>query len=396
MTIVVRTPGGYEAERRYVLDVVLGEFLGLQYEHVVEERDDVDVAGVRLPDGLFAMPEEQWLKAPVTPELADVLGTCFFMLTRYEEAVPGERDAHGRFPASASFAARHGLLERAIVNELVEQLWTQLERELPRLRRNPRSFRMLPSHDVDVPFSPASLARRARLAAVDVVKRRDVRLATRRFVGDPFDTFDWLMDESEQNGVRSAFYFLAAHTGPADGSRPYSLDDPRVRDLLGRIHARGHEVGVHGSYETWRDPARLAREADAVRAAAGTSSLGGRQHYLRWANPDTWRGYEEAGLAYDTTLTFADAPGFRCGVCWEFPVFDLAARRTLTLRERPLVAMEASLLQYQGLDHEATRTKLIALKDTCRRHDGDFTLLWHNDRLWWRGAQDLYRDVLAA
>lgn len=395
MTIVVRTPPGYEPERRYALDVVLGEFLGLEFEHVVEERADVAIGGLRFPDVLFATPEADWLTARAHPTREDLFGMCFFLLTRYEEAVAGERDAHGRFPASASLAAREGFLERPVVNELVEELWAALQRETPRLERRRRSFRMLPSHDVDVPFSPPG---RLRRIAVDLVRRRDPRLALERLRSDPYDTFDWLLEESERAGTRSAFYFLAAHTGPDDGGEPYSLDDPRVRDLARRIADRGHELGVHGSYATWRDPGQLASETEAVARLANAErhELGGRQHYLRWANPETWRAYEHAGLAYDTSLSFADAPGFRCGVCWEFPVFDLRERRTLALRERPLVAMEASLLQYQRLGIDDTRAKLIALKETCRRYEGDFTLLWHNDRLWWRGAKELYREVLAA
>ena len=38
----------------------------------------------------------------------DVLGSIFFLLTRYEEIVIGTRDRHGRFPASASIAGREG------------------------------------------------------------------------------------------------------------------------------------------------------------------------------------------------------------------------------------------------------------------------------------------------
>ena len=53
---------------------------------------------------------------------------------------------------------------------------------------------------------------------------------------------------------------------------------------------------------------------------------GGRQHYLRWEAPTTWRAWEEAGLDYDSTLTFADHAGFRCGVCFEYPVYDILLR----------------------------------------------------------------------
>ena len=46
--------------------------------------------------------------------------------------------------------------------------------------------------------------------------------------------------------------------------------------------------------------------------------------------------------------------------------------------------MEVSLLQYLRLDDAATLDRLVALKATCRRFGGDFTLLWHNDRLFYK------------
>src|SRR6266540_3138031 len=129
MTLIVEAPPTYEPERRYVLGVVLSEWLGLDWELRPAPRDDVRVTmqgedGARylaLPDGLFAVDSEQWLTEaslpespvawreaegwrlpvlygprPLAPALlaqdgpavrigADVLGSCFFMLTRYEE-----------------------------------------------------------------------------------------------------------------------------------------------------------------------------------------------------------------------------------------------------------------------------------------------------------------------
>jgi hypothetical protein len=156
---------------------------------------------------------------------------------------------------------------------------------------------------------------------------------------------------------------------------------------------------LHGSYASLDDPARLETELQTLRRACAAQGIdqeirGGRQHYLRWSAP-LWRAYESAGLHYDTSLAFPEQPGFRAGICCEYPVFDLRGRQTLRLRERPLVAMEASLLQYQGLDEDATLERLLELKRTCRRFGGDFTLLWHNNRLESRRARRVYCDVLA-
>ncbi len=443
MTIEVATPPGLEAERDWILSVLLGERLGLAYRRRTEDRSDVLL---RLPGGeltladvLLATPEGSWPQAaprpepveweaaaefpeatlvePTVPVLfgtaeatiapgsirlgADLLGGAFFLLTRLEELDRVELDAHGRFPASASAAVRFGFLERPLVDEYVEILGAALRRLLPGLAPPARSSSLVPSHDVDVPLCRAgSLAVTARRALVDLVRRRDPALAGRRLAaeltGDPArdvcNTFDWIMDEHEARGLRGAFYFIAGGDSPQDAS--YALDDPWIEELLRRIAGRGHEVGLHPSYESYDAPDRIAAEADALRAACERAGiepgpLGGRQHFLRFANPVTWRAWEDAGLSYDSTLGFADRPGFRCGTCFEYPVFDVPARR-------PLVAMEASLLQYLALPDGEAAELLARLKRRCALVGGSFTLLWHNDRLQSRARRRLYLGALDA
>jgi hypothetical protein len=424
--LVVSTPPGCDPERRYALDVVLGEFLGLPYRHEVEARDDVRFAleGRELVcrDAFGATPGEplaRWrasadlpearLVAPDLPVLfgrapywrpgrlgVDVFATAYFLLARVEETVAAERDAHGRFPFSASLAAREGFVRRPVVDEHVEVLWAALARTWPGLERKRRAFRLRLTHDVDFPLSPHQSAAAGLLsAAADVAVRREPALAVRRvrrLAGggperDPFNTFDLLMDLSEARGLESAFYVIADGTYPLGGW---------VGGLLGRIHERGHELGWHGGYESFRDPARTRRELEALRSASPGEIRGGRQHYLRWENPTTWRNWAAVGLAYDSTLGFPEAPGFRSGTCHEHPVFDVVARRPLPLRERPLVAMEASAFDYLGLGEEETLTSFSELKELCRRFDGDFVLLWHNDRLVTQRDRRLYEAVLDA
>jgi hypothetical protein len=413
VTLVVAAPPEREPEWRYILGVVLGEFLGLDWRLETESRRDVRIrlngepGDLVLAGGLLASSDADWLTERSLPRAPfplpslwpdDPFGTAFFLLTRYEELVVGTRDAHDRFPLSASVLGQGDLLDRPLVNELVERLWTGLERRWPRLERRPRTFRFLPSHDVDWPYEPA---RSVRSAAADVLRRRDAGLAIRRLRGENvLDTFDLIMEASERAGLRSAFYFIAGHSRPGSVDGVYTLDEPWIRGLLRRIAGRGHEIGLHPSYDTFRDPERLRRERDALVQACGEEGIdqqawGGRQHYLRWENPTTWQAWDDAGLAYDSTVGFAERPGFRCGVCYEFPVFDLRRRTELRLRERPLVAMDASLLQYEGLDVDATFRRLQDLAATCRRYRGDFTLLWHNNRLLGRPLQRRYAAALA-
>jgi hypothetical protein len=445
--LVVAHPPSHAAERRYACQVVLGEFLGLDFCPLIEERADTELrlpgseGSLRVADAFFKVSEQDWL-SPASLAIAqpasgtlpapfrsteppsgegewldlDVFGNSFFFLSRYEEAVGSARDGHDRFPPEASWAGRNNLLTRPLVNEYVKALREAVQRIWPDLPRPERPYSLVLSHDVDWPHVTRgrTLPQVARAAAGDAVKLHDPGLGARRLIawargrhgnlgGDPGDTFDFLLDESERRGLKSAYYFIAGHTaGEIDGA--YSLDDPEIRALLRKVHGRGHEVGLHTSYHTYLDGRQIAREFESLRRACAAEGIeqeswGSRQHYLRWRTPDTARHLDAAGLTYDTSLSFATRAGFRAGTCYEYPLFDLQRRGALRLRERPLLVMEMALFadtsrQYMALPRLQALDYLRVLRDAVRAHGGQFTLLWHNSTLLSRRQKGLYRETL--
>lgn len=460
--LLVEHPAGYEPERAWILDVVLGEFLGLAFDAVQADRRDVRITLAGDPqdhqlivaDALFQTPEIQWLTerslpglpgidefdadivlpwsrlaAPVVPVIyrdpalddvvgdgsitlsLDIFGSAFFMLSRYEEVVTRARDQHQRFTSDNAFSGLAGVLDRPIINEYLEILWSALSRLWPALERKQRRHRVWLSHDVDWPLGTAGrpLTRAARTIAGDVISRGSPGLALRRGIShlrtlrgntdaDLNNTFDFIMNLNERHGFATAFYFISEQSaGEIDGV--YSLDDPWIRNLMTHIHERGHEIGLHPSYRTFDNPARTRREFGRLRKVASELGIeqprwGGRQHFLRWEAPTTWQNWEDAGLDYDSTLGFSDRAGFRCGVCYDFPVFNLHTRERLNLREHPLIAMEVTLTGYMGLSWEAAADAIVDLNETCRRYDGEFTLLWHNNNLVTGEEKRTYAAVL--
>lgn len=416
MTVVVEHPPGREPERRYAAEVLLGSLLGLPWRCVAAERDDVLLrlegadGELSLRDGLLGC--DDWLEPASLPHRPfahlpllwedDFFGTVFFLVTRYEELVLAARDPRGRFGRAQSILAEH--VHRPLADEAADLLGAALRARWPRLELPRREPRVLPSHDVDWPRSPEQgIVSAVRRAAGDALRRDPgqsaARLAAVARGRDPNDTFDLIMRLSEERGLRSAFYFIAGGSPPLDGD--YRLDDPWLRDLLRRIHARGHEIGLHGSYETMLDAERLAAEAGTLRRVCAEEGIeqerwGGRQHYLRWRNPETWRAWDEAGLDYDSSVGFHDDVGFRCGTSRPFPVFDLVHGRRLRLEEQPLVAMEVALLDNAGVGPGDTAARLRGVKAECTRYGGAFTLLWHNSRLVAPREQRLYREALDA
>jgi len=371
------------------------------------------------PFALSQTAEPQTIEVPI-----DILGSAFFMLSRYEEAVIKERDVFGRFPSGASLAHQEGFLERPIVNEYVELLWACLYygkadmgstigdgRSVMRKSHQPRT---IVSCDIDHAYARnvKNLRMTLRNMAGDVLKRRSAIAALRTGLNtvcsscgyygfDPIDNFDWIMDTNEKAGNRVAFYFFADQSVPKmDGN--YSIHEPRIRALMRRIHARGHEIGLHGSFGTYLDESQCAKEAAILRAvieAEGIrqAEIGNRQHYLRWSTPETASNLEKAGISYDTTLGFADHPGYRCGTCFQYPMYDLIEGRPLRLWQYPLILMECSVLEdcYLGMGYTDSAVDLMLnLKEQVLQFGGNFTLLWHGSRLGREEARSMYRELV--
>lgn len=344
----------------------------------------------------------------------DILGLTYWMLTRQEEVGRTDLDNHRRFPAVNSHAYRHDYLERPIVDEWLHVLGQVMARTWPGIVLTQHQFSMKVSHDVDSPslyaFKPWKTI--VRMMAGHALKRRDwqafctapwVKLATNGVLhpADPYNTFEWLMDVSEAHSLTSAFYFICGRTSNMDAD--YEPEHPIIRALMRRIHERGHEIGLHPSYGTYQKPELITQEAQRLRGILAEenikqSAIGGRMHYLRWEQATTLQAWNDAGMAYDCTLGYADRPGFRCGTCFEYPAFNPQTQQSLKIRIRPLIAMECTVIDsiYLGLSQpEQAMQKFIQLKVCCQSLNGIFALLWHNSYLLNnKNYQKLYTNLL--
>ena len=330
---------------------------------------------------------DNYLKLPVIYPENDIIASSFFMVSRYEEVVTSQYD---RFPANASIAYKERFLDRPIVNEYIDLLWSciepfGLERKLLTYPNN-KTFAVCLTHDVDwlrqysFPSTPIVIGsriikhhkpREAIDIAIDYIK------VLARQKKDPFDTFDYIVNLEQSLNFKSTFFFL---TDKASKSQ----------ELISNLEQKGHEVGLHSNPIN----CSIADEKREIDRAVFNSSYGCRQHYLRFKVPDTWIAQQNADLLYDSTLSFAEHVGFRCGICTPFQPFDIIANQPLSIWELPLTVMDTSLHGYQKLSSEDAYREIINLIETVKKHRGVFVLLWHNSSFVWEGWTEIYEQVL--
>ncbi len=347
----------------------------------------------------------------------DIFSFIYWMLSRQEEAdYSGELDNHDRFPATASHAYKNNYLNRPVVDEWLYILEQVILRTWPQLKLKPKEFNIKLSHDVDNPsrYGLCSIKQLIRtVVGGEIIKRKNVmgalkapwiHYATQKnlhlHVHDPNNTFDWIMDVSEQHGLNSAFYFICGGKAPQDAN--YYPEHPAIRELMRNIHKRGHEIGLHPSYNSYLSHEIITAEAQRLRKICSEEGIkqsdwGGRMHFLRWEHPSTLYSWEKANMNYDSTLGYADMPGFRCGTCFEYPAFDPVKKQIINLRIRPLITMECTIIadRYMGLGYtEKALNTFLYFKETCRKVNGTYTLLWHNSYFTTAEDKFMYKEIL--
>ena len=436
--LVVRMTPDHKPEKQYVLHVLLREMLGVEFR--TEYRMELPGCEIVTPEGRALIMEDHFFdkrmqgrpytagelpqqviavsgedgvsfitlygndkvehSGNITLLGADLIASAFFMLTRWEESVVTARDAFGRFSGINALAHQMGFLERPVVEEWAAAIRSFLHLPAPKHAPSP----VVLSCDVDHPqLWPSALSRGRTLAGALWRDAQSGRWSETRWwrqaamgkAGDPFDTFEQLMSWGEQNNSAVQFNFLSKR--PRSYDCWYDLNHPFVRRLLAVIHQRGHTTGFHPSREAAADPKRFEQELRDLRAVTRAEVHTGRNHYLMFNAPETWQMWENEGLKTDSTTGYHDLPGFRCGICRPFTVFNFRTRQMLKLQEQPLVAMEVTFAQYLRFDPEQTLNKLTALKAQCDAHGGEFTLLWHNSSFntpFWAPYRPVFEQIL--
>lgn len=333
--------------------------------------------GVDLPYRAEAWKQVERGERPQDDDVAD----AFFHLARVEER-SGPRDGHGRFTAAASCLDP--------LDPPLERLRARLGVEPPRW--GGARFAVALTHDVDTPWRWTPIGVRgaaARLKSHALAGRGRAALREARALSsvpvhrlrrtDPNWSFERVMGIERARGAGSTFFVMAGHRHAADGASPETYERLRPR-LVETLAGAGAEIGLHGSYTASDEPELLEREKESLEELAGPVK-GQRYHYLRVDPHRNLAPLERLGFAYDSSLGFSDAIGFRAGIAQPFRPWDFERDRPLDLIEIPLAVMDATFeARYLGLTAREAEPQLLRLLENAAEHGGAFAVLWHTDR----------------
>jgi hypothetical protein len=449
-------------ESNYIFSIIFDEFLGLKWEieHTncsdIIIKNEINDKQIHLPNKFFTLAESHWQNSSTMPQLPlkildtrilgeyitqiesfipiiygndeaelfidedtikipiDIFGSSFFMLSRYEEMVESKiADKHLRFPSGSSVSSKAKFLDRPIIDEYIELLWICIKKLWPDLERKHTPSRLNITCDVDSLFDlNISLFSIPRGVIGDVFKRKNLSVAKQNLMkrlsylngsfhrSEHYKNIQWIMDVNEQAGNSVVFYFMAGGENSLDCD--YKLSSKAVRSLLREINQRGHQVGLHPSYDTVGDFIKLKEEVNYFKKIINQegfdiTQIKSRQHYLRFFANSSPFNLDSLRIFSDSTLSYADVTGFRCGTSKSFPMYDVNLRRSLDIIQVPLSVMETTVIsqEYMGLGYsERALNHILKYKEMSIRISGQFTFLWHNSSFENDYAYEMYEKII--
>ena len=342
----------------------------------------------------------------------DIFGLAFWMMNRLEELFLEDKykDKHDRFEYKHSHAYKFGYLSRPIVDEWLIFLSQLVKYIFPNCNLKKLKFKISPSHDVDNPRKYSLISKKRILKnCLSTIFINPFEVFYFLFLKniffsqrlDPYDNFKWIISISEKYNLKNEFYFMVSAINWRFDTG-YKLNNPEILKLIKELKENGHHIGLHPSYDTDLDNLSLKRQSETLKnlfykTQINQDKIGLRMHYLRFFHPRTSYQCLESQITYDSSLGYAAMPGFRCGTCREFTLFDAVLNKTMELRERPFILMESSLFSKETFKYYRNISPLeiaLKLKNKCIEVNGEFLFLWHNCQLDTKSKRDLYEILV--
>ena len=248
------------------------------------------------------------------------------------------------------------------------------------------------THDVDDPVNPGDLSQSLWVmgaATIDGRPRATLgqirglpRTLRAQFTQAKHWNFEDIVALERSYGFRSAFYFAPTPwwtKGASPKDVTYDVRSPKFRELFKSLHRAGAEIGLHMSYNARFDLSLFQAEKLRLETVSDGAILGGRHHYWHMGHPmwPTLQKHGEAGLAYDTSVGFNEAPGYRLGIGFPFYPWNPQTNERLDTLQIPTLIMDGSLLYDESVTAESALSQIEVLLTVLKRYEGTAAIDWH-------------------
>lgn len=330
----------------------------------------------------------------------DLLAAIFYLITRYEEYLPHEKDEYGRYAHRNSLAYKEGFLHLPLINIWLAKFWELRSQEKTNEHEEPGHsgtqtsnlkpqtfcpvpFTLNPSYDIDIAWSYRHKGWMRNMGGwlKSVIKGAwsDAARRLRVLAGgenDPYDSYEW-MDSLHRKYEMEPVYFF--HVGGRRNRYDKNIPPhhPAMKKLVADTASK-YGTGLHPSWHSGDEAGKIKEERTVLEAITNAPVTRSRQHFIRFELPGTFRQLLEAGIGQDHSMGYGSINGFRASVAAPFYWYDLEREERTSLLLHPFCFMDANACFEQQLSPRQAFDELVRYYNSVKAVGGYMGIIWHN------------------
>ena len=334
----------------------------------------------------------------------DLFAAIFYLLSRYEEYLPHQKDIYGRFAHENSIAFKENFLHLPLINIWLEDFRKLLTEKNFKFRISNFKFSFLPTYDIDMAWSfqnkrlKINFGRIVLLFCRGKFKKAFHRMQiVRRKKQDPFDAYEWMDDLHKQFHLHPVYFFLVEKkNGKYD--KNIDVSNLEFQQLVQSIESK-YSVGLHPSWASGDIPSLLAEEKMTLEKITNQTIFSSRQHFIRFELPATYQRLSALGMSNDYSMGYGSINGFRASIATSFYWYDLKKEEKTNLLVHPFCFMDANAYYEQKLSPQSAFEELMHYYHVVKQVNGTMITIWHNSFLGtdeeFAGWKDVYQNFVS-
>ena len=309
----------------------------------------------------------------------DIFAASFYLLSRYEEYLPHEKDIYGRYSHENSLAFKNNFLHKPLINIWINDLTLRLKTAFKNIIFHPPVFKAILTYDIDIAWSYQHKGFFRNIGGFiknPGLERLSVMLRIKK---DPFDAYDFIDKIHEQKQLSVLYFFLVADN-VSKYDKNISPNKASMRELI-KAHSNKYPIGLHPSWKSNNNITILKKEKAYLEEIANKQILNSRQHYIQFSLPDSFEKLIKAGINNDFSMGYGSINGFRASFAGSFYWYNLAAEKMTRLKLFPFCFMDANSHYEQHQNTKDAFAELMHYKNECEKVNGLFISIFHNNFL---------------
>ena len=347
----------------------------------------------------------------------DIFAASFYLLSRYEEYLPHQKDMYGRYAHENSLAFKENFLHLPLINIWLQYFIEKLKQKFPSLTFHHSPFTFLPTYDIDEAFCYKHKSAwktwggycRSFLKG-DKWEIKERKNVLKGIEEDPYDSlYEIKFLHQLYHHLDAHFFFLVAEkNGRYDkNTSPYNKEwQKQVQNFFEKEYAGSNMpklyiyAGLHPSWQSGDNPELIKKEMDLLQYEIGVEAKGSRQHFIRFTLPQTFRQLIEAGIHSDYSMGYGSINGFRASVASSFYWYDLEKEEQTQLELFPFCFMDANSFFEQKQTPQQALEEMMKYFEVIKSVNGTMITIWHNTFLGthrrFAGWKEIYQQFIGS